>query len=163
MRPQTWLALWEVRGSLFLSHHPATLSKFLLHFLVLCLVPPSPSLSLSLSLRTHLLLCVVCCQLKLHFLHGSYLFLPPTASSLFIFDSSPSLPRFLPSNLLTPCNLSCLISLFPATFSSTILLIFFSFQSSQLCASLSSLAPSSSLSVSLAMLSTKEVISPPWL
>lgn len=54
-------------------------------------------------------------------------FLPP---SLF-------LPLLLPSNLLTSNNLSCVISLFPTTSSSTSLLFF---RLSQLCVSLSSIS-----------------------
>lgn len=90
-------------------------------------------------------------MVPIYFIH------PPLLSLCFLHHVSIplSVSRSLPSNLLPPNNLSCLISLFPATFYSAILL----FHSSQLCVSLSSFALCSSLSVSLAMLSTKEVIS----
>lgn len=112
----------------------------------------SPDLSLSLSRS-------VCCQLELHFLHGPYLFHPHTSPSLSFFDSSflfvpnihPSLPPFPASSLhliyLLLNNLSCLISLFPASFSTTSYLLFFC--SSQLCVSLSSLPPSQLLPLCL--------------
>lgn len=89
-----------------------------------------------------------------------FIHLPLTCFSFFFFFLSiPHLSPSLPSNPLTPNNLSCLISSFSATFSST---IFFALPSI-MCVSLFFLPLHSSLSVSLLMLSTKEVISLPQL
>lgn len=126
-------------------------SMLQLQVLVAFLVfPPWPSLWTSLAFEP------IC------FLSAQASFFSPWF--LFVSSTHKSLSSFLFSFLWAPftsspvsyyyCNLSCLMSLWPATSTFT---IFAFFCLSQLYVSLSS------FSVSLAMLSTKKVISPLWL
>lgn len=132
---------WEVRG----SHYSLLLScnsvEVFVSFLVRCLLPPSPSFLLSLwtclwvnplatqnSIFFMVPICFIHPQLTL-FLSSFY---------FWLFDSR-SIPHSLPSNILTPTNISCLISFFPASFSFTTLFLLLSI----ICISYSHSAPPS--------------------
>lgn len=100
--------------SLFLSAFSLTLPLYVskLPLLFLCSRPLSSSPSLSVTPATSLFVSqCVCCQLKLNFLPGPCLFLPPISPSffllLFVSYSHPPLPPF--------CALFSLIYLFITT------------------------------------------------
>lgn len=139
------MALWEVRGSHYFSLLcPATSC---LGCFPLLLLLPFPALTF-LPLWTWFLDLFVVSPSFIFFSFSWFLFVSTTyhslSSSLFIFGLfvSPSLfPLFLPSNLLTSNNLSCLISLFPATSFSTIFFFFFFFA----CLNYAYLSPPSQL------------------
>lgn len=162
---QTWLALWEVRSSYYLSQTPnssaVVSSSFFMPFWIFRPRSLSSIHSSFLSESIGLL------SSQASFSSCLYLLLPPTSTScFFLFRFLSYICRHVSPFPVSFHEIHLLLTTFHVLFLYSLTLspsISFFLLPSIMCISLFFLPFSSSLSVSLTMLSTKEVISLPQL